>query len=130
MTQDTAYLKNKTILLVEDEESTREMNAGILSLMVDNVIQSIDGLDGLAKFEENGTVDLVIADINMPKMDGMAMCEAIRKIDSNVAIIIITGYDEDEYKVDIEKNSIARYLVKPVDGYELIDAIKEVLNPA
>jgi two-component system, cell cycle response regulator len=127
--ENIEYLKNKTILLVEDEDNTREMNAGILSLMVDNVIESIDGLDGLKKFEENGSVDLVIADINMPKMNGIKMCEAIRKIDSNVAIIIITGYDEDEYQLDVDKNSIARYLVKPVDGYELIDTIKEILIP-
>ena len=120
-------LKDKTILIVEDEECVRNINASVLSLLVDRVIESVDGIDGLIKFNENNNIDLIIVDINMPKLDGFSMCEQIRIVNKDIPIIITSGYSESEYAEKIEKCKIAKYLVKPVNNYDLIDAIKEAL---
>jgi YesN/AraC family two-component response regulator len=120
-------LKDKTILIVEDEEEIRQMNADILSLLIDRIIESVDGIDGLKKFSENKNIDLLIVDINMPKMDGITMCKAIRTIDKYVPIIITTGYDEFNYTKELDECNISKYLVKPVDSYKLIESIKEIL---
>ncbi len=127
MKQLAQELKDKTILLVEDEEYVRTLNASVLSLLVERVIESVDGLDGLVKFHENKHIDLIIVDINMPKLDGISMCEQIRTIDENIPIIITSGYNEDDNEKKIKKCKISKYLVKPIDTYNLIDAIQEVL---
>ena len=72
-------LKNINVLYVEDEEDVREFTSKTISTIVNKVIVACNGKEGLEKFEENKDINLILTDINMPKMGGLEMCAQIRK---------------------------------------------------
>ena len=77
-------LKNISILYVEDESDVREFTSKLLSSLLKNVFTAENGQDGLDLYKENiNTIDLIVTDINMPKMNGIAMCEKIRELNKH-----------------------------------------------
>lgn len=114
--------EESTILLVEDDNSLRETMAETLELLGYTVLTAIDGLEGLSKFQEYATeVDFVVTDMIMPTMDGLQMCREIRKLGSNVQLIIISGYSSHTYD-EVEDVDLTAWLKKPID-IELLDKI-------
>ncbi len=89
------FLKNLIILYVEDDEIAREKLAKILKRIFINVILAKNGLEGYVLFQEqqlsNEKIDLILSDINMPKMNGVKMLENIRSIDKEIPIIYTTS---------------------------------------
>ena len=77
-------------------------------------------------FVEKNHVDLIISDIRMPGMSGLELIEEIRKIDSLVKFIIMSGYAEFEYAKKALYYQANGYLLKPVDEYELIELLNRV----
>ncbi len=78
-------LKNISILYVEDENDVRDFTSKILNPLLKKVFIAQDGEEGLKVFQENkDEIDLIVSDINMPKMDGLSMCDAIKKINSEI----------------------------------------------
>ena len=74
-------LKNICVLYVEDENDIREFTSKLLSSLLKKIYVAQDGQDGLNIFIENvNEIDLIISDINMPKLDGLSMCEEIKKL--------------------------------------------------
>lgn len=126
---DKKLLQSLTILYVEDDSAIRSSMGNILTSIVKDVVLAVDGMDGLDKFKEHRNIDIVVTDINMPKMDGLTMCQHLRKLDSNIPIIVTTAYDDNNFlsqAIDIGINS---YLMKPVDAYKLIQAFMKVAEP-
>jgi PAS domain S-box-containing protein len=89
----------------------------------DTVIVSSDGEDGLNKFKKN-RVDIVITDINMPKLNGIDMIKKIREISQNVSIVVISAYNNTSYLTDSIKYQVQDYLFKPINR----EAFKETLT--
>ena len=89
------FLKNLTVLFVEDEELARTKLAKLLEKLFKSVITAANGSEGLTEFK-NDHIDLIISDINMPIMNGLEMLENIREIDKNVPVIFITARNESE----------------------------------
>jgi len=121
------YSKRLNLLYVEDNEDAREMTTMILEEFFDNIIVAVDGEDGYEKFKNN-TVDLIITDINMPKMDGLEMSKKIREIDSDVSIIILSAHNEDDFfmkSIDIGVNG---YLLKPINIDQFTNQINMVMQ--
>jgi len=88
--------------------------------------------DGAAAWEEfrHSTFDLVLLDVEMPEMDGLAVCEAIRASQqSQVPVVLITGHDEPAF-VERAKALRADYMVKPVDWSSLAARLREILSAA
>lgn len=122
----TSKLKksNLTILYVEDEDLIRKEIANILSYVAENIILAKDGEEGLEAFNKN-KVDLIITDVNMPKLSGFEMLKKIREVDSSIPAIILSAFSQAEFiKEANEIATINSYLLKPVDIMTLLEKVK------
>jgi len=118
------------ILYVEDDEFTREEISEFLEFEVDKIITAENGEEGLEKFKQHN-IDIVITDINMPKMNGIDMAKKIKEINPNVPIIITSAYSDSEFIIKAIELGINKYVLKPIDMDELLvmiqNAAKELL---
>lgn len=126
---DIKYLKNLTVLFVEDEDLARELLAKILSLVFKNVITTSNGAEGLEKFKESQTstekIDLIISDINMPIMNGLEMLEKIREIDQIIPAIFTTARNETSNILRAIDLNVTNYILKPIETDVLIKKVLE-----
>ncbi|MCI8647853.1 MAG: DUF2294 family protein [Firmicutes bacterium] len=112
--EDKAYLAQLKVLYVEDDpEARRELNA-FLKRRVGKLLTAADGKQGLEIFSQQQP-DLVIADLLMPQMNGMAMLKKMRKEDPDCRFIIISSVGETEVVLNAVDLGIAKYVVKPVN---------------
>ncbi|MFC1496558.1 response regulator [Candidatus Margulisiibacteriota bacterium] len=90
-------LRQKKVLIVEDALTTRELERSILETQGYKVVTAIDGLDALGKIHKEKP-DIVIADINMPRMDGFEMCRIIKNDDKikNIPVLMVTALEREE----------------------------------
>ena len=119
-------MSNK-ILFVEDEEDLTLIVADTLRGEGYEVVTAVDGEDGLEKFKTEAA-DIVVADIMMPKMDGVTMAKDIRKLSPTVPLLFLTAkstIDDVEQGFEIGAND---YLKKPFELRELIVRIKSLLK--
>ncbi len=115
-----ASLHTYSLLYVEDNTGLNAQATTLFKKFFDNVISAYDGEEGLGLFKKHRP-QVVITDISMPKMDGLAMAEAIHGIDPEVIIIITTAYDEQELLHKSIKIGVFDYLVKPLKIDSLIE---------
>lgn len=120
-------LKNISVLLVEDDNDARDYLARSLGRRVGSVYTARSGLEGLRVFGECQP-RVVIADINMPGMSGMTMLEALRKLDADVPVIVVSGTSEVVHTATMFELGVSHFLQKPVDDRKLVDAIMECVN--
>jgi len=122
-------LMSKTILAVDDSASIRQMVSFILKSADFNVVQAVDGVDGLEKAKTNA-VDLVLTDQNMPNMDGITLISELRALDSykKVPMLVLTTESSDEMKMKSKAAGATGWLVKPVDPELLVNVINKVLG--
>jgi len=121
------YSKGLKLLYVEDNEDAREMTTMILEDFFDSIIIAVDGEDGYNKFKEN-EIDLIITDINMPKLNGLEMSEKIRTLDDNVSIIVLSAHNEDSFFIESIHTGINGYLLKPIDIDQFCSLIYRVIQ--
>jgi len=121
------YSQNLTLLYVEDNKDAREMTSMILEDFFDNIIVAVDGEDGYEKFLKND-IDLIITDINMPKLNGLELCAKICKIDDDIPIIILSAHNEDNFFMDSIKYGVNGYLLKPIDIDQLTTLIHRIVQ--
>ena len=98
------------ILTVEDDNMIREGISEYLSEFGYTVIQAKDGREALSKF--NSDINLVILDIQIPFINGLEVLKEIRK-KSNLPILILTAFSDEEYKIDAFTNLADGYIEKP-----------------
>lgn len=119
----------KTILAVDDSGSLRQMVAFSLKAAGYDVVQAVDGQDGLNKAKEK-TVDLVLTDQNMPIMDGLTLITNLRSLGSyqTVPILMLTTESSDEMKAKGKAAGANGWLVKPFDPKRLIEVVQKVIG--
>ena len=126
----TDILQSLKILYVEDDELAREEIADFLEFEVGELIVASNGEEGLELFKKHKP-DIVITDINMPKMNGLEMAKEIKKISPNTPIIITSAYSDSDYIIKAIELGISKYVLKPIDVDELlamlIQTAKEIL---
>ncbi|WP_407180224.1 cell cycle histidine kinase CckA [Bradyrhizobium sp. STM 3562] len=119
-----------TILLVEDEEGLRSLNARGLRSRGYSVIEASNGIEAMEALDEkNGDVDLVVSDVVMPEMDGPTLLKAMRERNPNVKIIFVSGYAEDAFEKSLPENQQFAFLPKPFTLSQLVAAVKETMAP-
>lgn len=122
---DESILKAITVLYAEDDDYIRMMVARFLKRRVAKVFEAVNGKEGLNFYLSNkDDINLVITDIQMPVMNGLAMIEEILKLNETQPIIITTAYG-DEY---VTNEKVCRNIIKPIDNDELIEAIMSCLS--
>ena len=119
----------KTILAVDDSGSLRQMVAFSLKAAGYDVVQAVDGQDGLNKAKDK-TVDLVLTDQNMPIMDGLTLIKNLRELASyqKVPILMLTTESSDEMKAKGKAAGANGWLVKPFDPKRLIEVVQKVIG--
>ncbi|MAD43038.1 MAG: hypothetical protein CL623_11705 [Arcobacter sp.] len=121
--------KNIRILLVEDDDQTLEKLHNILKKVYAEIVIAINGSDALIKFKkhysEDKHFDLIISDLNMPKINGLELLECVRTIDEFVPFIFLTAHLEVNTLLKVVKLDIDDYLKKPINVDELITSINK-----
>ena len=122
-------LMAKTILAVDDSSSIRQMVSFTLKSAGYEVLEAIDGMDGLEKAKAN-QIDLVLTDQNMPRMDGLTLVRNLRATPKHRAtpILILTTESTDEMKGQGRAAGATGWLVKPFDPQKLIAVVRKVLG--
>jgi DNA-binding NtrC family response regulator len=121
-------LKQLTILLAEDEEELRHETAAFLELYCGRVIQAANGREALRLFEKERP-DLVISDIRMPVMDGLALAGRLKDLASETPLIFCTAFTDTTYLLKAIELGVAAFVHKPADADELLAAITRVSLP-
>jgi diguanylate cyclase (GGDEF)-like protein len=121
---DQKLLKRISVLLVEDETEIRDQVALLLNRRVGSLYSAANGQEGLALFTAHRP-DVVVTDISMPLMTGLQMAEAIKKLDPEAPVIVITAFNEQDFFLRSIELGIDRYVLKPVDTTVLIDALSK-----
>ena len=118
------------VMLVEDEQTAREILGFYLGTLFDEVLVAKDGQEALETYVKNQEahtlIDLILTDIRMPRMDGMEMIEAIRKLDNKQKFIIVSAHKEEELLFQSINLRVIGYFVKPLN----VDNMMEILQKA
>jgi two-component system cell cycle sensor histidine kinase/response regulator CckA len=120
-----------TILLVEDEDGLRSLNARGLRSRGYSVIEASNGIEAMEALEqENGAVDLVVSDVVMPEMDGPTLLKAMRERNPDLKIIFVSGYAEDAFdKSVLRDDEQFAFLPKPFALSALVEKVKQTMGP-
>ena len=113
------------ILYVEDDDKVRQTILDLLSAIFPSVTTAKNGEEGLEAFI-NGQFELVISDINMPKMNGIEMVRRIKELNEDQNIIMISGHNESEYLLELIHLGISRFIIKPLQTDEFLTVLLKV----
>ncbi len=119
----------KTVLNVDDSVSIRQMVAFTLKGAGYEVIAAEDGQEGLDMARKK-TVDLVLTDLNMPRMNGLALVRALREMPPyhSVPILLLTTESSDEMKMQGKASGATGWMVKPFDPQKLLEVVKKMIG--
>ena len=118
-----------TILLVEDEEGLRALNARGLKSRGYSVIEAGNGVEAIEALEKNGgVVDLVVSDVVMPEMDGPTLLKELRKRNPELKMIFVSGYAEEAFEKSLPAGEKFSFLPKPFTLKQLIEQVKETMK--
>ena len=117
------------ILIIEDEAAIRRVLTKILSEESDAYIveDAEDGMQGLEKIKNND-YDLVLCDIKMPKMDGVEVLEAVKKIKPEIPMVMISGHGDMETAIQTMRLGAFDYISKPPDLNRLLNTVRNALD--
>lgn len=117
------------ILIIEDEAAIRRVLTKILSEENDSYVVE-DAEDGISGFEKikNTDYDLVLCDIKMPKMDGVELLEAVKKIKPEIPMVMISGHGDMETAIQTMRLGAFDYISKPPDLNRLLNTVRNALD--
>lgn len=119
------YTKNLSILFVEDHDELRQSTTEILKSFFKDVESAEDGVLALTKYkdyynENLKNYDIVISDLQLPKLNGVELTEKIYSISPQQIIIILSAYDDSKYLLPLINLGIEQFIKKPIDFQELL----------
>ena len=118
---------NETILLVEDEDAVRRFVARALRDKGYNIIEASNGTEALEHAKGND-FDLLVTDVIMPKIDGASLNKKLHEMKSSFKTIFISGYTEDAFRQELDKDPNIHFMQKPFTLRDLCSKVKQVLN--
>ena len=119
----------KNILAVDDSSGVRKMVKFALKTKGHDVVTAVDGQEGLEKLME-GDYELIILDINMPRLDGFGLLDKLKKIPekADIPILMLTTEGQEEDKDKALRMGANTYMVKPFKPTELISTVEKMLG--
>lgn len=119
----------KTILIVDDSDSIREVVRFTLENEGYNVLVGVDGKDALKRLDGK-TIDLVITDLHMPEMDGIELIKHIRAMPEyeRIPILFLTTESQTSKKMEAKDAGATGWIIKPFVPAKLISAINKVIR--
>jgi len=111
------------LVIVDDDELVRVSSAAILASLGHDILQAKDGLEALLLYKEkHAEINLIVMDVQMPRMDGISATVAIKEINPRVKVIMISGY------TDQIPSCADAFLTKPFRSKDLLDLAKQFLD--
>lgn len=125
------FLGLYSILYVEDDLILSQKLSNVLKDLFKEVVCANSGIEGLEKYEgyfqaNNKYVDIVITDINMPKMNGLDLSRKIKQINQDQIIIVLSAHNDDHIDQTIKEIGIQYQLVKPISLDKLLEMISYI----
>ncbi len=116
-----------TLLYVEDDNELREQFIRILRPKFKEIYEASDGVEAIEKYEKHAP-DMMLVDINIPKIDGLEVIELLRKSDKNIPIVILSAYSDQKKLLRAMTLGLSQYLVKPVPHKKLLALLEEMAS--
>jgi CheY-like chemotaxis protein len=118
------------ILVVDDEEDVRDVAREMLERLGLTVLTAEDGKEAVQIYRENAEdISVVLLDLTMPKMDGAEAFEQLRRFDSEVTVVLMSGYNEQNVTNRFSDKGPAAFIHKPFRPLELIGELRKLLPP-
>ena len=114
-------------MYVEDDAVSRELMTTLLEEYFDHIVVAEDGLEGVEKFEKE-RIDLILTDINMPRMNGFEMVEYIRKKNKGIPILILSAYSDTQHLVHAIELNISGYVLKPINIEQMERELRRIVQ--
>ncbi len=123
--------KNLKVLYIEDDKNFQKETCELLNYFFINIDLAYDGKDGLNKYINHfktysSYYDIVITDINMPKMNGIELSKAIYKYNETQPIVVISAHDETHYLLELINIGIEQFLQKPIIYNKVLEVIHNI----
>lgn len=115
------------ILFVEDEEATRENYVTYLKMLFTDVFEAEDGEIAYKLYQEKKP-DIMIIDINIPKLNGLDLLKKIRQDNQKIKAIMLTAHTNTDFLLSATSLKLTKYLVKPVNRKDLKEALELAVN--
>ncbi len=122
-------MKNKTILIIDDHDSIRLILGSVLKKHY-HVITKSDGIEALAWFRRGNLPDLILLDMQMPRLNGLAFLRNIKSSGffKNIPVLVVSGNENDKYVEQCSRLGVDGYLTKPFNPNELRETINGILS--
>lgn len=120
----------ETILVIDDEESVRYALRAVLEDEGFDVLDAPDGEAGLATLRARPDVAIIVADLQMPRLDGMALLDAVAQLPSPPRVVMMTAHGSERVAVEAMKKGALDYFRKPFEPAELLACITHALTTA
>ncbi|GAB7128121.1 response regulator [Silvimonas sp. JCM 19000] len=121
---------SKTILIVDDSASLRQVVGIALKQAGYTVVEAVDGKDALSKLDGR-KLNLIISDVNMPNMDGISFVKAAKQLPAYkfTPVIMLTTEAEESKKMEGKAAGVRAWVVKPFQPPILLDAVAKLILP-
>jgi DNA-binding NtrC family response regulator len=119
--------KEPKILVVDDDRDLADTLVEFLIKLGYQAFPAYDGREALSKFEQ-GDFQVVVTDLRMPEMDGMELLEALKKLDNDVNVIVLTGYGTIESAVQAVKTGAYDYITKRIKSDEVEVVVRQAME--
>lgn len=113
-----SFLRNKSVLYVEDELDVLKNISTLLSSFFANFYTAADGLSALDLFYSKD-IDLLLVDIELPKMNGIELIKQIRETNHDIMVIVISAYTRTDYLLESVELGLSKYIVKPLTSKKI-----------
>jgi signal transduction histidine kinase/ActR/RegA family two-component response regulator len=121
--------RGEKILVIEDEPLLRDLLTDFLSGAGYDVVKAADGEEGVAMYREHSdSINLVLSDIGLPKLDGEQACHEILKTNPHAKVILCTGFIEEQKKASLLERGVVDILHKPYKVAEVLSAVRSALD--
>ena len=122
--------ENVVALYVEDEDMIRESIGQLLQSMFKELYMAKNGLEGFEIYEEKQQeIDIIVTDINMPKLNGLDMLDKIKEINPFIPMLITTAHNDNNFLHRAIDIGVTGYINKPIDIRKLLEVIKKNAMP-
>jgi len=124
---DESWQRSGKVLVIDDEESVRNVAAALLRTFGLTVTVASSGLEGIQLYRE-GSFDVVLLDLTMPELDGEATLKQLREIAPDVRVLLVSGYSENDRIAQLAAGGPLLFLQKPFTRASLEEKLQEILS--